>query len=133
MAKSATQIFTKVADHLLKEGRVVPVGTAHRQVRRYRTRRGKPVSVGLLIDDQHYHSSFEEVPLTRVNPTNPESEPLKAALVASGVDFEDRRTRELVISLQIIHDRFSPREWPDRLLLLARSYQIDWSPESVSA
>ena len=127
------QVFTKVAAHLLKQGRrsrsvvTVRVGLNSPGGRlavgdcAYRSGDGCACAVGCLIDDDHYSQLLEGF--------NTRQAPVIEALVASGVPATDPDVLEMLDRLQDLHDRTSPDGWADALPGIASEFDGIRMPE----
>ena len=115
------EVFTKVCNHLLKQGKrsMAKNGTCV-----YRNAKGRQCAVGCLITVYHYSPSLEgasvAAPLVR------------SALYYSGVDTDDVNMRRLLGDLQLLHDKNYPKDWPARLRTVAGIYGLVLPPSLVA-
>lgn len=114
------EIFTKAADHLLKQG---TKSWKDPYTCGYRGMNGKMCAVGCLIDDAHYKSDLEYKMMAR--------EPVLAALRQSGVPINHETVR-LMQRLQNIHDNREPAGWKEDLQALAKTYGFKYENSTAN-
>lgn len=118
---NAQEVFTKVATHLLTQGKKseATMPDKHSECM-YRGDGGASCAVGCLISDEAYDSKLES--------STEDNYCVRVALRQSGVDDEvfelvnDGYT--LLKSLQLCHDKFEPSTWRFRLYVLARNFGL---------
>jgi hypothetical protein len=101
-----SDIFGKVAKHLLTQN---AKSQSFFGDCRYRGPNGLKCAIGCLIPDDQYSESFEHSALTTVRQRVP---------LLSLMPYE------LVRDLQEIHDCYEPVEWPSKLELIRKKYNI---------
>lgn len=114
------EIFNKVRDHLLKQGKRAMRGSRGCA---YRTPTGLKCAAGCLILDEFYRPEFEGLLA--------QSEAVKNALIESGVNTNNETTLSLVQRLQDIHDdgALNPKkDWPGALTKVAHSFKLKETP-----
>lgn len=107
------QIFDKVVNHLRTQGYA---GSCS-----YRTPDGKKCAIGCLIDDEHYSPKFEGY--------TAEWEPISSALRASGIPTDSKKTCDLLLNLQQIHDLAFPAYWEDDFRSAASRWDLQVPPK----
>ena len=113
-----TQIFDKVAKHLLKQKSVSRDkygGCA------YRGKSKSACAVGAVIRDSAYEKELEGFPVRRSVEKTPYR--IVSALSKSGVK-KSSKLYELLSSLQLVHDTDPVSEWKESLKRIARSFNI---------
>ena len=100
------EIFDFVAAHLLRQGRrsMNQSGT----ICAYRGGDGTSCAVGFLIKDEFYDPAMEGAQIV----DNPMA---RSAIVNSIGRRLTKRTREALFELQVVHDRYDIRQWPQVL------------------
>lgn len=116
------QIFDKVALHLLRQG-LVSVNSAGNCL--YRSPEGLKCAIGCLIPDERYSPDFEGGDANTVDYLIAHNSRFAGALKATGIDTQHHVSRDLLASLQKLHDHTAPRAWGDVLVGLARAYRLD--------
>lgn len=107
---TAQQVFDQVAKHLLTQGEQA-LNTNGLCV--YRAG-DKKCAVGCLIADEEYKPSMESNDWE--------------ALIEDGT-VPIKRHKELICSLQIIHDYNHPSTWKENLESVAKTYGLELNPE----
>lgn len=113
------EVWEKVRDHLLKQGKVSRVSPE--DICAYRGEGGLSCAVGCLIADEHYNPKFEGIAVAPYTETNhPEllterDVLLREALRKSGIDVDDPGTLSLLRELQGIHDCKPVWQWEQEL------------------
>jgi hypothetical protein len=102
---TAQELFDKVSEHLLTQGSQCKLDDRCY----YRDNGWRKCAVGCLIPDNLYTPLMETMQLGPI-------------LTHIGLDGH----YDLCRSLQIIHDKYPPSEWRDRLLDLANGYGLEF-------
>lgn len=115
------EIFTKVATHLLTQGKKSEIFTEDDadypdSTCAYRGSNGTSCAVGCLIKDEHYDPGFEGRQVSTIQ--------VRTALNLSGVPT-DHETMRLLGTLQHIHDARNTQNWPIALQTLADSRNLE--------
>lgn len=116
------EVFTKVCNHLLKQGKRCTAKNS--KVCVYRNAKGRQCAVGCLIKDEYYSPALEGA--------NVEAPPVRSALYYSGVNTADVNMRRLLGDLQLLHDKNYPKDWPARLRTVAGMYGLVLPPSLVA-
>ena len=102
------QMFTKVARHLIKQGKKsIKDGQCL-----YRGPEGTSCAIGCLIPDEMYTEEIEGKAVS-------EHEALELVLASLGIT-----NLNLAMDLQSIHDGYSPDSWKSSLGFLAEKYNL---------
>jgi len=109
------QIFTKVANHLMKQGKPAK----EHGYCRYRTKDGKTCAIGCLIPKSRYGPFLEGL-----------SADIPDVMRAAGLSVGQI---DLARSLQIIHDEASPKRWAKELALVAEEFHLKLTPSVQKA
>ena len=110
MPMTDLEIFDFVAAHLIRQGKQSRCGSAGDLYNTcmYHGPHGTSCAVGCLIKDELYDPAMEGVQIQN-------SPKVRAAVKKSiGRKLTDT-TREMLVVLQCVHDRYKPRDWPERL------------------
>lgn len=99
------EIFATVLTNLARQGQAStvpasPEASDNTRQCAYRGDEGRKCSAGWLIADEHYHPNMEG--------SGPNSNLVADALVKSGVP-DNEKAKNLVVSLQRVHDDFMPK------------------------
>jgi hypothetical protein len=134
------EIFARVADHLLNQGKAAQQGWS--SVCRYRTDEGLHCAVGVLIKDR-YDPACEGAsmggvgvgPGGRWEPDIPDVDPADATAVEALVRClnesevpADLGVLRMLIELQDMHDNDDAAVWRQRLVSMAGRHGIEWQP-----
>lgn len=106
---TAQEVFDQVATHLLEQGEKCTNG----QVCLYRYD-GKKCAAGCLIGDDEYHPGFAA----------------EAWPTLIGKNMVADRHRDLIMTLQNLHDQSDPEEWHDSLSRLAKREGLKFNDTS---
>ena len=117
------EIFNIVAKHLIQQH---CQSKNEKGVCVYRGKDGMKCAVGVLILDEHYYPSLENViPFFYTPYSGPETFKLNRALSKSGVP-EDAGVYKLLRDLQKLHDCNKPGLWEDLLRERAEIEGLEW-------
>lgn len=105
------EIYNKVRDHLLTQGKKSQFITVDGMQCMYRAPDGCKCAVGVLITDEAYSPGLEN---------DYSVWPVIAALVESGIDAHDGPTQQLLSALQKVHDGRNVENWPSALRFVAQ-------------
>jgi len=106
------ETFDKVATHLLRQNARSESATTCL----YRGPNGLKCAVGCLIDDAVYSPEIEGFAVKDVAC-------IKSALRKSGVPT-GRKAMDLLVNLQVLHDRFQPVLWREELAKIATDFDL---------
>lgn len=125
------EIFDKVVDHLLTQGKRSAKERPHltSQACLYRGPDGLKCAVGCLIPDSEYSVSFDDPDInTGVKHLLAAMPKFALALREGGVPTDDTRIVNMLLSLQHVHDEFKPYEWRQQLESKAKVFglQFNW-------
>lgn len=114
------EVFDVVATHLLTQNKKAQ----HEETGEcmYRTCDGLRCAVGVLIPDELYDPNMEWTGVVTVTERATKT-PMQSRLVVAYEPY-----LELLTSLQTIHDRSLPSEWPGALSNLAKEYRLTFTP-----
>ena len=105
LPRTKQRVFNKVVRHLLTQNKASVIGS----VCRYRGHNGLMCAAGCLIPDENYYNSMENIKWR--------------TLVQDG-DVPSNH-KDLILSLQDVHDIFGVEEWPEKLNEIAKKYNLD--------
>jgi hypothetical protein len=105
LPRTKQRVFNKVVRHLLTQNKASVMGV----VCRYRGRDGLMCAAGCLIPDENYDKSMESTSWVEL---------IKNGEVPSN-------HKDLIYSLQRVHDMFGVEEWPEKLNEIAKKYNLD--------
>lgn len=131
----AQTIFDRVASHLLAQK---ASAFDHDGNCVYRNYQGLKCAVGCLIPDQDYTSKIEgfSIPFEGVTLTSEiaeKSELLSKILLKNKIDLQDSKIRNLLRSLQNIHDSCNGRSFFSDLKILAQKLELEFKFEQEKA
>lgn len=116
-AMTAQEVFTKVATHLIAQGK--PAFDAVGQCA-YRGEEGSMCAVGCLIEDHEYVPAMEGESVE--------------TLAANGLLPDRLCGHEVMLNdLQHLHDNEGPGSWPRRLAHIAEDYGLTMTAQEVAA
>jgi hypothetical protein len=126
------KVFDKVVNHLLTQNKQ----SIEYSVRdgetscAYRGADGLMCAVGCLIADSAYDEILEGASSDTFSVTK--------ALIASGIDVEDKADKLLLRSLQLMHDglgvpqkKYKVKEWPEGLKYIAEKFNLEYKGLTV--
>lgn len=104
--KSAQEVFDFVCRHLLNQKNKCQDEFGFCLLRHD----GMACAIGCLIPNEKYSTELETM-------TN---RPINLPL-----HIENNEHEELLVSLRIVHDRFDPNKWPERLKIISIKYKLN--------
>lgn len=132
MNLSRQQVFDKVRDHLLRQGKrslgiYTPVGRLEPNEKPYPMYHGPDglaCAIGCLMAKEHYDPSVEGHTIMSWHPSAGPT--VRGVLLSSGVDARDFPMFELLMDLQDTHDEYEPEDWEEHLRRVAGAHDLVW-------
>lgn len=114
---NSQEVFNHGVKHLLTQGKK---SLNQNGCCAYRGEDGLKCAIGAFIQDKHYHSGLEKV----IGPYDG----VWTSCIMSGVE-NSKENRDILFSLQQIHDCFFPSEWEGELRMIAAGWNLSF-PEN---